>query len=237
MHHPTRFLAVLLLAIAVLRADESLAHARRAQLLLGADIWSRLIRVENHAEDSRYPRLVHALVFELAGVLWFYTSADGTQSFSLHRDRLAGEKADFGPLLRDIEPGFARWKNVSAAKADAALARAVDHALPNGCFIESVAALRTRLLTGAPTRNPRLLSYYVPTADGRQGHTVLAYETSRGVEIFDSAQPERLFLLPRETAGDPLALARAFDGADVVQARALPVALRAPAVMAAWSAK
>lgn len=222
----------MLLAITALRADESLAHARRAQLLLGAEVWSQIIRVENRAEQSRYPHTLHALVFELAGVLWFYTSVDGTQSFSLHRDRLAQEKSDFGPLLRDIEPGFARWTNVGATEGNDALAVAAADLLPNGCFIESVAALRARLLTGAPTRNPRLLSYYITTPEGRTGHTVLAYETNRGVEILDSAQPGRVFAVAGDRGRDALSLARAFDGEDVTHARTLPLA-RAVAAVAA----
>lgn len=223
MRYPIRFLAVLLFAIAALRADDSLAQARRAQMMLGSETWSQLIRVENRAAESRYPRVVHALVFELAGVLWFYTDTDGTQSFSLHRGRLAQEKADFAPLLRDIEPGFARWSIVSEANANLAVQRAADEPLRNGCFIESLAALRARLLTGAPTSNPRLLSYYVPTAARRQGHTVLAFDGAQGVEILDPAQPKLRFVVPQERGGDALALARAFDGADVARARELPL--------------
>ncbi len=230
MFPTARFLALFVFAIAALHADDSLAHARRAQLLLGGDTWSRLLRIENRAAASAYPPVVHALVFELAGLLWFYTDRDGTQSFSLHRDRLAEEKADFAPLLREIEPGFVAWREVSRAAAEAALAGAAAEALPNGCFIESVAALRRRVLFGTATRNPRLLSYYVETAQARQGHTVLAYDTREGVEIVDAARPERVFVFARELRGDALALARALDGPDVVKARTLALSgVRAPA--------
>ena len=81
---------------------------------------------------------------------------------------------------------------------------------PNACFIESVAALRARLL-----------SYYIETRSGTSGHTVLAYETGDAVEILDPAQPERLFRFPLEASSDALALARHIDGPEVARARVL----------------
>ena len=105
-------LSLLFFAAVALRADGSLADARYAQVLLGPGIWSCVIRIENDSRFSAYPRVAHALVFELDGVLWFYTDTDGTQSFSLYKHRLAEEKADFGPLLREIDRGFTSWKVV-----------------------------------------------------------------------------------------------------------------------------
>ena len=237
MFPTARLLALLVFALAALHADDSLAHARRAQLLLGGGTWSRLIRIENRNPERAYPPILHALVFELAGLLWFSTDGDGTQSFSLHRDRLAEEKADFAPLLREIDAGFGKWREIPAATADAALARAADEALPNGCFIESVAALHTRILFGTATKNPRLLSYYVEGAQGRQGHTVLAYDTREGVEIVDTARPERVFVFARELRGDALALARALDGPEVMKARTLALAGRRARVFATMEAE
>ena len=210
-----------------LPAQSALDHARRAQARLGPDLWSRVITVENDARHSSYPKIVHALVFELAGILWFYSATDGTQSFSLHRDNLAAEKADFGPLLRDIEPGFARWSE--AAPAGGA---PVDDGSPlrNGCFIESVVALRERVARGEAAAEPRLLSYYATTSAGRLGHTVLTYRTGGRVEILDPAQRERTFVFPLAAGADPLTLARALAGRDVVKARYLP--LHAEAVLA-----
>jgi len=106
-----RRLVLLLLATASLRAGDSLAHARQARALLGPAFWSCVLRIENETRGGAYAPMLHALVFEFAGRLWFYTDANGTQSFSLHRGRLAEEKADFGPLLRDIEPGFAHQRH------------------------------------------------------------------------------------------------------------------------------
>src|SRR5256885_1866204 len=90
-------------------ADSSLAAAQRAQAELGPEVWSEVIRVENPARGSAYPRTFHALVFELADILWFYTAIDGTQSLSLRRGQAAADKANLTPLLRAIERGFARW--------------------------------------------------------------------------------------------------------------------------------
>ena len=72
-----RHLLPLLAFTAVLRGDP-LDHAQRARAMLGAGIWSRVIRIENVSAGSRYPATVYALVFELSGILWFYTDIDGT---------------------------------------------------------------------------------------------------------------------------------------------------------------
>jgi len=197
-------------------ADSSLAAARRAQAQLGPEVWSEIIRVENDARTARYPRVLHALVFEIAGVLWFYTDADGTQSFSLKRGRLAEDKADFGPLLRDIEPGFKRWTVVPDGAA-------TPGGLPNGCFIESVAALVTRLASGGEAMHPQLLAYYVDTPTGAVGHTVLTYEVGAELEVIDPEGPVATMHFPAALARDRLALARAVRGGDVAHARWLPL--------------
>lgn len=212
-----RLLLIFALLYAALRADGTLAAARHAQALLGPDTWSRLIAIENTSAESRYPRALHALVFELAGILWVYTAIDGTQSFSLHVGRLEEEKADFGPLLREIDPGFRRWREVSGKP----LAAKRDVALPNGCFVESIVALRERLASGERVRNPRLLSYFVPTPNGAVGHTVLVYEGAKRIAVLDSAQPERQIRLPFTAGVSPLALARAIEGPEVLRAREL----------------
>lgn len=215
----------LLVVAPVLWADLSLDHARRAQALLGPDIWSRLIRIENGARASHYPRTLHALVFELAGLLWFYTAVNGTQSFSLHVGRLAEEKADFGPLLRDIEPGFARWSVVSPGRRPKP---APEGELGNGCFIESVAELRMRLARGERLERPRLLSYYAETPLGRSGHTVLVFGLGDQLEVFDPGRPQARTAFAKELAPDALALARAIEGAAIVKARYVAIDLAVP---------
>ncbi len=212
-----RYFAFLVFGAAALWADDSLEHARQARAMLGPDVWSQVISIENTAPHSRYARTLHALVFELEGILWFYTDKDGTQSFSLQRGRLAEEKTDFGPLLRDIDPGFTRWNTLSEA-ANAAKVRSGP--LPNGCFIQSVAAMRT-LHDGA--NHPRLLSYYVETPSGLQGHTVLTYQMRDHLEVLDPEWPNRAEKFSETFASDALALARMVRGSQVVQARLFPL--------------
>jgi hypothetical protein len=238
-----RFLPLLvLLALApLLRGAASLDHARRAQALLGPEVWSQVIEVENTAGGgSRYPAIVHALVFEFAGILWFYSDADGTQSFSLHQGRLAEEKADFAPLLREIDPGFARWAvrpeiATPASETAPALAPPAEP-LRNGCFIESVAAWRRRVACGEETRAPRLLAYYFPPGAAKAGHTVLAFEAQDRIEVFDPARPAARFSFARRTGADALALARALDGKSVSKARFLALPDAPPTAVAAGPA-
>jgi hypothetical protein len=227
-----RCLLLALLLRGALGAATPLESARRAQALLGPETWSRVIRVENTAARSPYPATVYALVFETAGLLWFYTATDGTQSLSLHPDRLVAEKADLAPLLADIDPGFTRWAVVAETAGE--ISRADGAALPNGCFVESLAALRDRVRRGEPIERARLLSCYFDTPAGRRGHTVLTYETPRGLYLLDperSAQPRRV---PRVWADDAEALAAAaLPGARVARARWVPTPLPPPAALVA----
>lgn len=205
-----RSLAILfpfVLAALTLRAD-SLASAQSARALLGPDVWSRIVRIENDNPAGRYPARLHALVFEFDGRLWFYTDTDGTQSFSLHAGRLAEEKADFGPLLRDIEDGFVRHEDVTDRQPTVRFASA-EKELRNGCFIEALAYFLRRCETGRPPEHARLLTYYMRSRQGRRGHTVLVYrEHGRDwmFDPFDLGAPRRLPRLPDD---DPMTVARA----------------------------
>ena len=217
MQFSTRLLAFFLLLAVSLQADPTLPLVQRSRALLGSSAWSRIIRIENEA-PGRYPRALHALVFELAGILWFYTPLDGTQSFSLHQDNLAAEKADFAPLLRDIEPGFRRWEIVAPSPNNGDSAPPLT--LANGCFIESVAALRDEIAAGAAIEHPRLLSYFVKTRGRERGHTVLVYDTADGIRIVDPIR-DLAFTVSRAFGADPLTLARAAHGRSVAAARAV----------------
>ena len=216
-----------------LRAQDSLDQARRAQVLVGPGVWSRVIQVTNESPGRVYPATVYALIFELAGILWFYTDANGTQSFSLHVGRLEAEKADFAPLLREIAPGFGRWSVLPDA---APPAEGWNEPLRNGCFIESVAALRERLARQAGIREPRLLSYYLKTGAAETGHTVLAYEVDGQVEIFDPARPAVRLQYPRRVGQDALWLAQAMEGGRVKSARFVPMPESLPATAVASAA-
>ena len=197
-------------------ADSSFANARAAQARLGPEIWSEVIRIENSARVSRYPSSLHALVFEVAGILWIYTDGKGTESLSLRLGRLAEEKADLDPLLRAIEPGFDRWSVVPDNKQAPA---ARPGPLRNGCFIDSLAALRDRREHGEVVANPRLLSYHFYPGSGKPGHTVLAYGTDQGIEVVDPLLSDQVRQFPSKLADDALSLAQEFAGHGVAQAR------------------
>ncbi|MBK8475367.1 MAG: hypothetical protein IPL39_03425 [Opitutaceae bacterium] len=59
--------------------------------------------------------------------------------------------------------------------------------LRNGCFIESAAEAR-RLRREGRVVESCLLSYYVKTASGLKGHTVLCYKTPSGTHLYDPAE-------------------------------------------------
>ena len=96
--------------------------------------------------------------------------------------------------------------------------------LPNGCFVESVATWVSRVAGGEQLAAPQLLSFYIDTPRGRLGHTVLTYETSKGVAVIDPATG-RTSTFPAAWRSDAIRLARAVRGADVVRARWLALEL------------
>lgn len=220
-------LAALALAT-VLRADASLAHARAAQALLDPAEWSRVLRIENSRSRARYPRALHALVFAHDGVLWFYYAGEGTQSLSLHRDDLAAETADLAPLLRAIDPGFARFEIIPAPAAPAPATGAPP---PNACFIECLAELRARLARGEPVREARLLTSWTTVAPSRgpAGHTRLACAMPHGVVVFDPGRPATDAPLGAVFPVDPLRAANLVAAGGPPPLRASWFQLRDPA--------
>jgi hypothetical protein len=214
----TQFLPVLALSVGLRAApaDESLVHAWQARAMLGAGTWTRLIRIENSAAGSRYPRTLDAVVFELSGVLWFYTDTDGTQSLSRYLNHAEQDKAELGPLLAALDPGFTVWHDAPEGPEPAAFSER----LPHGCFIECLALLRTRLAANAATFEPRLLSYYVTTAGGVVGHTVLQFRSQDGWMVIDPHFPKQRRRIRPERASDPRDCANCLRG-DVTSARFL----------------
>ena len=200
--------AVLLLAIFPVlgRAIDSPTKeaAWQARLMLGEGVWAKVLRIGNDNPAGPYPATVYATVFEMGGILWFYTGMDGTRSFSLHYGRLEQEKGEFGRLLRAIEPGFNRYDVLPEAMPAGAHNR---RPLRNGCFIDSVVALREALETGVPVKRARLLTYYLKHRGGVKGHTVLVFRTALGLHVTDgsSGKPPEFFL---HDTDDGLELAR-----------------------------
>ena len=198
----------------------SLVNARRAQLALGPEIWSEVVRIEGGAHSGRLPKSRHALVFEVAGILWFYTDSEGTQSLSLQLGRVEADKLNLAPLLHQIEPELVAWQIVPESALP--VTTQGGH-LPKGCFIESLAALRLRRERGEIALNARLLSIYFDPDAGLPGHTVLVYGTEQGLEIIDPNYPKQAQHFPVGLADDARALARALVNSTVAQARWVPV--------------
>lgn len=182
-------------------AESTAWEARR---LLGPGVWARVLRIENVNPHSVYPEIVYATVFEYGGILWFYTGQDGTQSFSLHRGQIAFEKASFARLLQAIDPGFVRYSFMPERAWE--LVKSSSR-LPEGCFVECVAALHDSLDRGVPVRRAALMTYYLRYEGQIFGHTVLTYETDDGAYLVDWARGKA----PRQLQSNPedaLAVAR-----------------------------
>jgi hypothetical protein len=197
-----------------------LENVRRARALVGPEVWSRIIEI--HPENPRRgaKREVYALVFEFGGILWFY-SEEGTQSFSRHVGDLENEKEDFAPLLRAIDPAYSRFEVVDA---DSRPIAPEPGAIANGCFIESIAALRERLNSGEEIGRARLLSYYQDRYGAIVGHTVLTYQTSKGAFVIDPQLGRKPTRVARTLSEDAREVARRlFLSYRLVQARWIDV--------------
>jgi len=201
------------------QGDLSVRYARQASAMLGPTLWKRVLHIHNSSADGRYPHSLGAVVFEMGGILWFYTSTDGTQSLSLRRGRAWEDEQDFGPLLTHIDPGFSRWEfDPEGAGPDER-----GPIPPNACFIQSIALLRHSLSMGVSAGRARLLSYYVSYPAGLMGHTVLFLETDRGPTIIDPLTDQRPLRIWSTNPGDPKSVACCIRR-DVTSARWVPIA-------------
>jgi hypothetical protein len=226
-------------AAATAPVPDGLADAVAARAMLGTDTWARLVLIQNANSGSGwyrgvYPKAVYGVVFEMSGILWFYTDTNGTQSLSLTLGTLETDKAAPGRLFRAIDRGFGRWSWVDEPPSPWV---AAPRRPPNGCFIESVAALYRRLAVGATTASPRLLSYYVDTPTGRLGHTVLLFGAGSGLEAVDFDTSERPVPIPPGLGDDPRSISSFLWGRTVSSARTLPILCsRNGAPPARWAA-
>ncbi|MBP7141959.1 MAG: hypothetical protein KBA71_08630 [Opitutaceae bacterium] len=186
-----KIVCLVLLVALIARAattPSNLEAVNGARMLLGRDVWSLVLEIENTGATSLYPKTTYALVFEFNDMLWFYTPHDGTQSLTLYANQLEHDKTHLQPMLTEIHRGFSSFRELPESAADSAAA-----VLPNGCFIESVVAARELFATGQRVFRAGVLLYYAK-GQTRQGHAVLAYETEAGVFIDDSerARPEKV---------------------------------------------
>jgi hypothetical protein len=200
------------------RGDGSLHYARQASAMLGPSLWKKVIQIDNSSTESRYPRTLGAVVFEMGGILWFYTATDGTQSLSLRRNHALEDEQNLGPLLTHIDPGFSRWQYDSIPPSPDESGSVP----PNACFIQSIALLRHRLLAGLGAENARLLSYYVTFPTGIRGHTVLYIESGKRQVIIDPLRDRKALAVRSANPADPLCVAYCIRH-DVASARWVPI--------------
>lgn len=198
-----RFLFLGWLLVAPLQAG-SLESAFQARAMIGSEVWSRVVRIENEraGRASRYPAQFHGLVVAFEGRLWLYTEFDGTQSISLYAGRVEEDQADLGPLLRAIEPGLTRFEDVTDRQPFGILARPP----PYHCFLAAVAHWQKLQGEDNPPTRARLLAFYPERA--RQGHMVLEYWRDGRRYVFDPEHPLKDRELPVQLTEDPLKVAR-----------------------------
>lgn len=228
-----RAFVLYLLFAAALVADPALAQVRQARALLGAETWSQVLCIDHRGRNPVYPKKTYALVFEFNRILWLYTPYDGTQSISLQRGRTEEEKRDLGRLLTEVSRDFRSFDVLPTATSDAAPIESMDPCpqLPNGCFINSLAALR-RQLGREWIRQAALLCYYYGPG-GRNGHTVLTYMNQDGLWVWDPDRPHTPLLLDRTLAADARRIAESVHPTvEVKRARLLPIERAAIAQLA-----
>ena len=235
-------LAFLLLLALSPRLEASIldgySDARATRAMLPPDTWARIARIDNSHPRGRwahaiYPKTVYALVFELSGVLWIYTDAEGTESLSRTRGTLERDKADPGPLFRAIEPGAGAWTWVDDPLGAESLGL---KAPPNACVEESLLALNRRMALGAETLSPELLFYYVNTPYGKLGHTVLLFRSAGALSAIDPQLSPDPVRIPPDVATDIHSMSEYLRGAPVASAKALPVEAGRRSGPANWAA-
>ncbi len=200
-----RFLlpALLLVSVAYLRAN-SLESALQARAMLGPEMWSRVLRIENDqpGRHSRYPAEFHALVVAFEDILWLYTEFDGTQTLSRCAGRVEQDRANLAPLLQAIEPGLTRFEDVTDALPVVVPAQPP----PYGCFPAAVARWQQLRQETNPPERARLIAFYPERQ--RQGHVVLEYWRDGRRYVFDSNHPGADREISPRLAEDPLKVAR-----------------------------
>ena len=200
-------------------AFDAVGQVRLARERVGAKTWSREVLLELREATDVFPREVAALVFEYQGILWLYTPYDGTRSLAL---LLAGARPERVNLAGIIRPQISTVLAVRTL-ADEGRPEPGGH-LRQGCFIDSLAALRREISTGAGIRRAALLCYYT-LGDGMKGaHTVAFVETATERFVIDASRSATPIEVAegRTRSAQSLAAAVAPWG-EVTSARWLPV--------------
>ena len=228
--HLLQVCGLFIATVASLSADME-ESAWQARTMLGPEHWAQVLRIARVRGGVQALPVRYALVFEFEDRLWFYAADEGTQSLSTRRGRLERDKADLGPLLKEIDPGYVRHDLVLKAPV---VVRAPGRPapLPQGCFIECVAYLQSMLAAGRNPGDVRLLAYYGAPSVGRRGHTVLYFAEKGSRYYYDPEASPTLVPIPDYVPLEALAVARlAAPGVGYAKPeRAVFLPLRVPAM-------
>lgn len=219
---PLTSVALLLLLTAPAYAG-SRESAFLAHDLLGPQVWSRVVRIENQAPVAEpaadpatptgpvstgpYPAEFYGLVIAYADILWFYTEFDGTQNLSSRRGQLAADRARLGELLREVDPRLLSVTEETERPPRSTL----PDVLPNACFVSCLKHWQALAQAGRPPKQARLIACYPPHS--RSGHMILVYRRGLQRFVFDPDRPDQRIIIPFWSADDPLTIAsRALHG-------------------------
>lgn len=198
---PSSLLGLMLLVVTPLFAS-SRESAFLAQHLLGPQVWSRVVRIENApAENSRYPAEFHGLVIAFADILWFYTEFEGTQNLSSRRGQVAVDEANLSALLREIYPGMIRF----TVETDAPPLHDLPQVLPNACFVACLKYWAALQASGRSTKSVRLIACF--PSDSPIGHMILEYRRGLRRYVFDPDRPDQQIHIPFWANSSPLSTA------------------------------
>ncbi len=202
----------------LLQASGDIEHVLKARSLLGADLWSKVLKIQ---ETSRTNQVSYALVFEFNRVLWYYSPLEGTRSLSHRIGRAVEDKQRVLDLVKSLFPKLLLVESIDIPQ----LSKPAGGSIPNGCFISSIAALRDRASQLGNDCEAFLFSYYWRPKSLLVGHTVLLLKSARESLVVDlsRAWPMEMSVEP-SLAQNPKALAETIDpDIKVLETRLLPV--------------
>ena len=198
---PLSLLVLVLPALTPLFAG-SRESAFLARDLLGPQIWTRVVRIENDpAIDARHPAEFHGLVIAFADILWFYDDIDGTQNLSMRRGQLADDRENLGRLLRTVVPGLTGFEEETEPPPPGAMPQK----LPNACFVACLKRWQALQESAHPPKRVRLIACFPP--ESTQGHMILEYRRGLRRFIFDPDRPTEQITIPLWVSGNPLSIA------------------------------
>ncbi len=216
----TRILFVVLLTFCSflsLGAATPLAQLAKARNLVGPETWKMIVVLKHKEQGTAYPKCMEALVFEFNEVLWLYTPQRGTESLSLYKNNTEKDKKNLAPLFAAILPSMVLQREIAVTELPA---EGEGSHLDNGCFIESIAALRCAMEGEGRLHKAALLSYYWQERGRLWGHTVLTYERGDGAYVLDPTVSKKPIRITKIAESNPVVVAsNVHPGVTVAKAR------------------